>query len=250
MKLVVMISSYREGSLIRGCLKSITDCEPDGVVIWEGPAGSARCDDAPETDLTDLIPWPNYFRHEGEWLSDGDKRTAMLKFAKEHWPNEPLWGLTIDGDEILRNGDQIRDIIQMLTWDDEAQGASLFDPEHPPTGGVPVLHVEPWGGVTWVRGRLLRLDLIRAYALGGLIVELINGGEFRIGNVPLNGSEWAAKRLDGDNYFMMPPLPGDPYTVHRNHLRHPARRALRMNHQELELLAQRGEDTSWVTKKR
>jgi len=188
-----------------------------------------------------LLHW-----HSGEWSTDADKRTMMLTWAKQQWQG-PLWALWLDGDELLMNGRYLRDQIQSLQWADEQRGASIATPDNPPVGGLPIRLVEPDGSVALCKGKLVRVDLIRSYLVSNLTAEMVNGAVIRLGNVPQSASEWIEPRVEAhgarDKLFLLPPLPGEPYLVHRSHLRHPARVSNRMHEQEASELERLGMPT-------
>src|SRR3954462_3609268 len=110
------MSTYREGRLAAGAVRSLQSVGLDDLIIFEGAAGDPieGCD-GPEhdTDCAGVTP------HVGRWRTDGRKRDAMLKEAKRRHPEPgPLWGVIIDGDEILRGGEYLRDVLQSLVWND------------------------------------------------------------------------------------------------------------------------------------
>ena len=254
--LVACISSYREGSLLRAAVES---CRPgvDHVVVWEGPAGDQRCDDAPASpapwDHDDLLDW----FHAGVWETDAAKRDAMLQWCKKQWHHKPLWIVWVDGDEILQNAVYLRDLVQSVVWEDDYRGASLVDLENGPTGGFPLKVVDQQdGNVATDRGRLIRADLVRRVLVSNLIYELVTGVEIRLGRVDFTvrdtaraqalaaiSEQWSLhpdRRAElarsgqqiTDLVMLTPPLPGEPFIVHRSQLRHPARRNIRLHEQE------------------
>lgn len=247
-RLVALVSTYREGTLALNAVRSLHGTV-DEIMLWDGPCGEDVCPDAPATEIAD--------RHaanvrQGAWESDAHKRTAMLREAKQRWHDRPLWLLMLDGDELLMQGETLRDLIQHALWQDRARGASLTDPDKPPTGGLPLRIVERDGSVAIEKGRVLNAAAIRAFKVSNLIVETVTGLELRLGRaaeppLPLQrmldeiarstSSDWAPDELAVlhahlSARFLFPPLPGEPFLLHRSHLRHPARAAHRLHEAE------------------
>jgi hypothetical protein len=237
--MVAMLSTYREGPLAFEAAKSCFDANMDGVVVWEGQAGPARAETAPETELpaADLLHY-----REGAWASDAAKRTAMLKWAREKWHQRPLWIVWLDGDEVLVNGRYLRDMLQLVMWEDELRGASIANPDNPPSGGLPLRLVEADGSVSFAKGRCVRGDFVRRYTVSNLMLETVTGLELRLGNVQEREQDWTGPRreMHGEHMVLMPPLPCEPFVVHRSHLRHPARQTLRLHEQEHDELVRLG----------
>lgn len=249
-RLVALLSTYREGRLAAAALDSTRVAGIDGRMLWEGPAGEERAESAPasEFDRRDEL-----FR-QGIWKTDAAKRTAMLEHAKRAWHDRPLWILLLDGDELLVNGQLLRDLVQSVVWADEARGASLADPANPPTGGIPLRRIDVDGSVQIMKARLLNAACIRRFVVSNLIFETTTGFEMRQGHLPEPAAPWlqAFRSLLTSNELpqgwsaderaaleahltvnhVLPPLAGEPYVIHRSHLRHPARQALRLHEAE------------------
>lgn len=229
--LVALLSTYREGPLAQGAIRSIAS-HVDHVIVWEGPAGDARCDGAPATELEPGYP-TNLRWNTGEWATDAAKRSDMIEYLHGQFQG-PVWALWLDGDEILENGHHLRDCVRSIVWRDQDRGASILDPEKPPVGGAPIYFVEIDGSVGHDDGRLIRADLIRRYLVSNLILETTTGAKLRLGRKPMDAAEWIEPRLalHGQGLFLLPPLPGEPFVVHRSHLRHPDRLALPRAHKQ------------------
>lgn len=222
MKLISLISSYKEGPLIQAAIRSALVPGISRVVVFEGAAGPPL-DGCSETDLGDYSYTVDY--HEGTWSTDAAKRTAIVKYAQQF--GSPLWGVWIDGDEALINGEYLRDHVQRLEWQSE------IDAE--PYVGMPLRLVEMDGSVSVASGRVLRLDLISNYvvSIGG--IKFKGGHTESHGNLPQSIREWRGPRTEAvlrDHLYLDPPLPGEPFLLHRSPLRHPERAKLRMHEQE------------------
>lgn len=224
--LVGLVSSYREGPLLAAALRSLQPAV-DRIYVCEGPAGIEDADfaAAPPSSIERV---PCSYRR-GSWETDAAKRTAMLTEALAADKRRPLWGVWLDGDELLVNGSELRAQAQWAEWESETDN---------PLAGLPLRLVEMDGTCSLTLGRFFRLDLVRRFVLSNLIVETVNGDQRRLGNVPetLELEEQAREAFPGRR-IVPPPLPGEPVIVHRSHLRHPLRRGLRLHEQESELLA-------------
>ena len=160
----------------------------------------------------------------------------MLQRAKKDFPGGPLWGVVVDGDEVLVNGEYLRDRLQALEWDDEAKGAVAGDRDAPqPWAYWPIQMVEHEGSMTLLTARVLRLDLIRSIDVSTSVMTNEHGIQVGMGNHPVPAHVFAEAWLhaiDAGKTIAWPPWPCEPFLVHRSNLRHPARRGLRMSEQE------------------
>ena len=243
MKIVGLISAYREGRLVEGAIRSLERVGLDDLIVFEGPAGKVPegVEAAPESALEACREFQRLV-HFGRWRSDARKRDAMLKEAqRRHHVSgvepTPLWGVWVDGDEVLERGELLRDLLQSVLWQDEVE------PEEPPTIRWPLRVVEADGSIAVTGSRLVRLDLIRSYDISVSVVTNYLGLEEAMGNVNEDARLWLdvwMKAVDSGRMIAWPPLPGEPFLVHRSQLRHPARRGLRLHHQEREKLIEAG----------
>lgn len=231
--LVGLVSSYLEGRLIRGAVGSlVTAC--DAVYVFEGPAGDPIEAAVPPTDLGALAALENVHVHEGRWRTDARKRSDILARVKPRH-EAPVWGIWVDGDEVLFNADYLRDWLQILQWHDELNGGE-------PHLGRPIRVVELDGSVGWMRGRVIRLDLVERYEISNAMFVNAHGFVQGAGHVPDSYSDWRLPRQpywDGDQVVMPPPISGEPHVLHRSVLRHPLRAGNRMHQQEAEQIAAR-----------
>ena len=234
MKVVGLVSCYKEGRLVDLCIRSLRGVGLDDLLVYEGPAGDPLDDDVPES------VFPNekaYWLHCGRWRSDARKRNAMLETARSRHPEGPVWGVWLDGDEVLRDAEYLRDELQAVLWNDElAEG-------EPPTIHWPLWVVEADGSVALTTGRLVRLDLIRSYDISVSVTTNVLGLEQAFGNENPDARLWLdvwQKAMSTGRMLSLPPHPGQPHIVHRSNLRHPLRRGLRMHKQETEELKKAG----------
>ncbi len=228
MKLVGLVSTYLEGTLSRAAVESIRRCDLDDLLVWEGAAGEPIEADVPESEFPEGTKVQT-----GRWRTDGRKRDAMLQEAKQRNPERETWALVVDGDEVLGNGEYVRDLVQMLLWSDELHRAE--DAEAEPWARWPLRIVEADGAIASVGGRLFRLDLVTRVVHSTSVVENVHGVTDGWGNVTEDSQLWIKHFLGAIDHGRMtawPPLPCEPYLVHRSHLRHPLRRGKRMHAQE------------------
>ncbi len=233
--LVGLCSSYAEGPLVQAAVRSLIEA-CDQVVVYEGPAGPPL-DGVPATDFGIWEGASNLRIHHGRWRTDAKKRTAMVKWCQEKYA-PPIWGCWVDGDEVLCNGEYLRDWIQQLLWLEET------DPLDAPRAGFPIPLVEMDGRVNVCRAKVIRIDLIDEYVVSSSGIRFKGGVTMAEGNLPVKLSEWFADRAgpmtNDDALFIPPPLPCEPFLLHRSSLRHPLRRGLRMSDQEASELKRMG----------
>lgn len=238
MRVVGLISSYREGRLTLGAVRSLHAVGLDDLLISEGPAGELPegIEEAPASE------WPEGMAelvNHGRWRTDGRKRNMMLAEAKRRHAlheGEPLWGVWLDGDELLAHGEYLRDRLQAVLWEDEASGRA-------PTLNLPLWTREPDNSMAITGGRLVRLDLIRSYEISVSVVRSVGDEEQGLGNVTTDASLWLElwmQAAESGRMLAWPPGPLEPCIVHRSHLRHPARKGLRLHEQEAAELAKVG----------
>ena len=152
-----LITSYREGSLIQGAVRSLlTAC--DHVVVCDGPVGEPITSGEPselgrfgkDTRLTQI-------KREGE--TDADKRNRILEWVRgqRHFVR-PVWGLWLDADEVLAWPEQVRAYVDNAPADVVA---------------IPIPKVELSGTTMMAHGRLMRLDLTERYVMGSYQVQFI-----------------------------------------------------------------------------
>lgn len=161
----------------------------------------------------------------------------MLAEAKRRNGNGPLWGVWLDGDELLAHGEYLRDRLQAILWNDEADGTGR------PTIHAPLWVVEADGSMAVTTGRLVRLDLIRSYDISVSVVTNSRGIEEGFGNRQTDARLWLEvwmRAVETGRMLAWPPGPLEPCIVHRSGLRHPARRGLRLHRQEADELRKAG----------
>ena len=115
--LLGLVSTYLDGNLAYHAVKSALVC-CDQVLVLEGPCGDPLQAEVPATYLGELADDPCVTVQTGRWRTDAKKRTAMVEWAHRH-ASGPTWGLWLDADEYLVNGEFLPDWLQYLTWMDE-----------------------------------------------------------------------------------------------------------------------------------
>lgn len=208
--IVGLISSHREGWLVRGAIETALEgC--DTVLVFEGPVGGAT--DAGEPSALDKLP-SGVVVKRSEWASDATKRTQMVRWAQERLGGNErvLWGLWLDGDELLCNGRWLPDYIRRV----EAGGDHGFT--------IRIVELQD-GSIARAPSRIFRADLIDHY-VHGAYQFLAKGSSVvvTLPNQPESDIEWQKDRQAHETMFMRPPLPGEPHIVHRAFLRPPSER--------------------------
>lgn len=252
MRVVGMISTYKEGRLVRGAISSLLAVGLDALYVYEGPAGDPDDDlggDVPDTDLSQLgvidTIGPKVHLRENRWRTDARKRNEMLQAAKRDFPGE-TWAVVLDADEVLVNGEYLRDRIEHVTNEDahllsEYMAGRRPDLDAcPPTARVPLHLVEHDGGMHLITARVFRCDLLRSIDHSSSVVTNERGVREGWGNYAARSAVWIEgwlRAIDEGKMIAWPPLPCEPHIVHRSNLRHPLRRRLRMSAQEADEFA-------------
>lgn len=238
MKVVGMVSAYKEGRLVRGAVESLLRVGLDALYVFEGPTDEPLGDDVPDSDypqsMYDYLAQPRGAFHEGRWRTDARKRNEMLQRAKAEWPGE-TWAVVIDGDEVLHNAEYLRDRIEAVSHEDAWKGASIALPDNVPTSRIPLRLIERDGTISTITARVFRIDLLRSIDVSSSVVTNTAGIQEGWGNYPELTPIWVeawAAAMERGQLVALPPFPCEPCIVHRSHLRHPLRRGLRMSDQE------------------
>lgn len=228
MKIVGLVSSFREGPLLASAVRSLAAL--DHVLVFEGPVEGNE-----PAGPASVIPRENRVTViEGAWETDAAKRTAMVAWVQVFGrclDEEGTWGLWLDGDELLLWGEYLKDWLAAAV--DEAQ----TDAENPVIGW-PLSLVEMDSSVTWCMGKLVRVDQVRRYLVSSSYLELLNGRRVTVGNVPAwtpTGGPQQFTGLQGESrphWRARPPLQGEPHLLHRWKLRSKTRSVERQNEAE------------------
>lgn len=199
--IICLISSYREGTLIQGAIRSALplDCP---IIVYEG-ATSVTKPGGPKTDLGKFEQ--NVFEfYYSDWADEASKRNAMLSYARglhQFREREQFWILTLDADEILLWAEYLPEWLDALR-----PGYPLTDENIVPLKlTVPGVDEETRNGLmTWIQpSRLVHSSLIDRYDIGLLRAR-----------TPDDKPLWfAAYRSE------IPPAFGEPHIHHRYYLR-------------------------------
>lgn len=224
MRIVGLCSSYKEGRLTLEAVRSLERIGCDNILIYEGAAGDPLGDDVPDS----IFPGGAKVHH-GNWRTDARKRDAMLKEAQRRCPFGPVWGVWLDGDEILVNAEYLRDLLESVTTNDEHDGTG------DPTIHWPLRIVEADGSMNVTKNRLFRVDLVQSINISASVITNAAGIEEAWGS---DGAEdryriemWM-RAAERGMMVAWPPAPCEPHIFHRSHLRHPLRRMHRLHKQE------------------
>lgn len=244
MRVVGMVSSYKEGPLVQAAIRSLLAVRLDRLYVYEGPAGDPLGDDVPDSVFPPgwpANPWAcPVSSRVNRWRTDARKRDEMLQQAKKDAEGEPFWCVVVDADEVLVGGEFLRDRLQALAWDDERKGADPSDADNPPWARWPLHLIEADGGMHLITARVFRGDLLRSIDISSSVVTNESGVQEGWGNYAARSAVWIEgwlAAIDKGQMIAWPPLPCEPHIVHRSNLRHPLRAALRMSQQETEEFA-------------
>lgn len=241
-----MISSYREGGLVRGAIRSLRAVGLERLYVYEGPAGPELPAEVPASDFGLFASEEDVVVHQGRWRTDGRKRNELLQRAKQEFAGEgAFWCVVVDADELLVNGEYLRDRLQALEWDDERRAADTSDQTRPPWARWPLHLVEPDGSLSLITARVFRGDLVRSIDHSSSVITNASGVREGWGNYPAQSKLWIEgwlRAIDDGKMICWPPLSCEPHIVHRSHLRHPLRRGLRMSEQEAQEFARAQRD--------
>lgn len=208
MKVACLIATWRDEGLLRKAAESAAPYV-DGVIILDGGYQSivSKADAwSRDEELTNAyVAGENVYivQVQGLWPSEEEKRTALLELARATFKvdeYEELWGLVLDADETLYNGEGLRDFIiaaQGGVDDDQAPGLQ---------------RIEPDGASYWAPSRLFQITPSTVYADS----DTLFSEEY--GETPLG-------------HRLFPSSPGDGVHVrHHWDLRSDARLSVRLRH--------------------
>lgn len=241
MIVVGFVSSYLEGRLVRGAIDSLLEVGLDRLYVFEGPAGEPHEleDELPASELpaqSGRAPGGcEVVVHRGRWRTDGRKRNEWLQRVRRDFPDVPVWAVVVDADEVLVNGRYLRDRLEWIMARDAANGADVSTPDNPPMARWPLHLVEHEGSMSMITARVFRADLLRSIDHSSSVVTNVAGVRDGWGNFAATSRAWLERWLaaiDAGALIAWPPLPCEPYLVHRSNLRHPSRAGLRMSAQE------------------
>jgi hypothetical protein len=189
-KLYGLVSSYNEGSLLDLCVSSLLD-GTEKVFLYEGPFGEVNSKQEP------LPTWvyedTDILLRVDKWENQARKLTELTTLAcRVANTTEPVWGMHLDGDEVLLWPQFLRDIVERFTE------------ELPKEPYMQIKVVEMDGTVSLTPTHLIRLDLVENYFVSGSQV-LFKGNSIPVAlaNVPSGTA----------------PIMGEPHILHRSPLR-------------------------------
>lgn len=219
--IVGMMPTYREGPLAASAIRTLLTC-CDTIVVFEGPVG-----DAPEvgepTSIKELRKNPKVISRFGSWDSEVEKRNEMLAFTRRYKP--PVWGVYLDADEVLVNGQWIPDLI----WAAERQrGGHSFTGEDVSVAALPLLIQEVDYSVGRIH-RIIRLDLLERHVLSMSQLKFLTSDIVAV--FPVVPVWRPGEPLTKD---ARPPMSGEPHIHHRAYYRPPVRADYRLHQEEME----------------
>lgn len=243
--IVGLISSYSEGSLLAGAVRSLLPA-CDRVGVFEGPIGDNQM---PAKDavqhIYSLAGKELHIAELRRYADAADKRNVCLAWAKSV---QATWAVWLDADEVLLWGEYLRDMIYRAETEGVETGTAI--------GGFPVRVVELDGSVALATNRIVSTAAVNGYLHDAYQAELVNGMVVALpsekicgaGGVPygafphdqLPGGELvpvqdpAHPRVQEYLARHRPPVAGEPHILHRAVLRDPSRGARRLSEVEAE----------------
>jgi hypothetical protein len=218
-KVVGLISSWKDGELVAGAARSLLPA-CDKVYVYDAPIVGAG--DEGETSSFERAYSGNSLRvrhSRAQFEDDAAKRTALLKWA-QHEQGPGTWAVVLDSDEVLLWAEYLRDFLALAAV-------------RPVTaaGGFPLRLVELDGSVALVSSRVFPLHALDRYELSVHTVwlkdapapiALPNQQVCYMHGAPLNATDPRCR----------PPLQGEPHILHRTMLRDVSRQVERQHEAE------------------
>ncbi len=217
--IVGLVSTYREGLLAAEAVRSLLAC-CDQVRVLDGPIGEPSGGGI-ETDWSVFRREQRVVVDHGACGSDAEKRTILLERTRRL--PAPVWGVILDGDELLVNGQNLPSLIEHHELEAEANGQVSF--------GATLRLVEQDGSAGLIMARLLRLDLVERWLISSYHILLKTGMEVSRPNAYfLKAGEPDTDRVESSTGMQVRrPLQGEPHILHRSGLRPPQRNAERQS---------------------
>jgi hypothetical protein len=184
------------------------------VLVFDGPAGRAH-DRGLESDYSPFKRDPAVVLRRGQWPSDGAKRTAMVEWCRRYDDRAPVWGVWVDGDEVLLWPDLLRDML--------VKAYEL----HPDAASMSLKLVELDGAVYDCAAKVVRLDLVEAVLESSYQLQ-VRGADTVLSLPNANAA--------------VAPVPGMPHLFHRSFLRPEGRRDDRLHKAEAEFFESRTDE--------
>lgn len=230
--MIGLVSTYKEGVLAAEAVESLLDC-CRVVLVQDGPIGEPG--EGPDTDWGQFKKTGRVIVASGAWASDAEKRTALLHRTRRYGPG--CWGIVLDGDEILVNGQYLQSMIEHTMETDRHAGSTSYN--------ISLRIVEWDGSVAKIPARVLRCDLIDRYLLSSYNLQLVGSAiSPALGNQPLlYAGEPDLPPVEGE-FQKRRPLQGEPHLLHRSFLRSPRRKVQRQNAAEADGFARLVKDST------
>ena len=233
-RLVGLVSSYREGWLLEPALRSLARAV-DQVYMLDAPIGDGCPGE--ESQVPAEPERIRLWRETRSYDSDAAKRTELIRRVRGLERQRPLWGVWLDGDELLLWGEYLRDHVRWAAGEDEQR-------EGLPAFKIPLRIVEYDGSTALAHGRCIRVDLIESYVLSlaaAMMPAIDPSLPVPLGNIAV----WKPGELNEDRTKLAvypsphlalerPPLHGEPHILHRSLLRGRGRDGIRLHKQEAE----------------
>ena len=238
--IVGLVSSYREGNLVTGAVRSLLPAV-DCVKVLDAPVEGATHEGPPSNfrpfQRNHAVDVQSYAQ---PFADDAAKRTWLLKWAQK---KKAEWAVIVDGDEILLWGEHVP------AW---IERADLEGDDGEPVAGVPLRLVELDGSAAMLQTRILRPALFESYAISSHVLVTKAGQRVALPNaqICISGGHPLTPPFELDPHsedglrwlaYHRTPLQGEPHLLHRSLWRHTARTVERQHVAEARTLVEKPE---------
>lgn len=210
-----LVSSYREGALLDGAIRSLLPAVDFVLCLEAGIGGDTR---PTQTLPTDLYKDQRVrFCAAGlPFTTDATKRTNLIDWAQR---SRAEWAVILDGDEVLMHPEHLRAMIERT--------AERADEIGSPVIGMPLRIVELDGSVAMMHTRILRVAAIESYIVSSNVLRLTTGAVVEKPNEKLCGAggwpvelqtivEPSQDAVELHLARCRGPVGGEPYVWHRS----------------------------------
>lgn len=210
--ILVLISSYKEGTLIQGAIRSALQIRNAYVLIAEGPTEGVTVEGDETSFGWEAVEWPNYecegvrvFYTRGTWPNERGKRNTLMAMARGYGD---CWFFPLDADEIIVWGEHIPDFLSQLRPGYPNSGENLVKLKL-----TEMSELNEHGNFsTRMAPRIIHSTMIAEYMVAGYMAKTPDNLFLYLGH-------------EETEY---PPALGEPHIHHRPYLRRPERKVLRL----------------------
>lgn len=215
--IATLISSYKEGTLIQGAIRSTINLYGI-VIVWDGLHREGEVP-GEDSEVTPFLHERGFYLQRGNWSEVGEagKRTLQFQFAKQHYEKlgiNSFWVLILDADEILVWPEYLHDWLNVLQPEYPSENLECIVPlkrteaEWSKKRGYFVTDIAP--------SRLFHSSIFERFTVSCLRIQTPDQKEVSLHHYPSK----------------TPPSYGEPHIHHRHYLRRYGRAQVRASQQE------------------